>query len=440
MPSIINGLFSGRSGIASHGTAISVVGDNISNANTVGFKTARAEFQDLIAGGQTSGKIVGSGSSTSAVSTIMDQGTLEFTGRTLDLAIDGNGFFAVASGNSRYYTRAGNFKVDASGYVVNQNGLQVLGFPANGTGALEAINVNTISQGSIATNAVRISGNVDASADIVALADIPVTSMAGAAPASTTTYAELNDVAEFSTVVEIFDSLGAAHTASFFFFHTDVNEYTVRAYVNSDEVDPSGTATGLPRQITLAGGTAVNGSIVMSFDGDGSRNNGPAVGAYDLEASIAWNNGSDASTIGISLDPYTQYSSVSNVSAITQDGQGVGTVGSLNIEKNGDIFAILTNGQTAVIGTIGLVNFSNPEGLIRVGNQLLQQSPVSGEPIAGEPGSGVFGKLQSGSIELSTVDIANEFVKLITLQRGFQANSRIINTINSLLNEIIQLA
>lgn len=440
MPSIVNGLFSGRSGIASHGTAIAVVGDNISNGNTVGFKTARAEFQDLIAGGQTSGKIVGSGSSTSAVSTIMDQGTLEFTGRTLDLAIDGNGFFAVASGNSRYYTRAGNFKIDASGYIVNQNGLQVLGFPANGTGALEAINVNTISQGSIATNTVTISGNVDASADTVLAADIPVTSMAGAAPASATTYADLNDAAEFSTVVEVFDSLGASHTVSFFFFHTDVNEYTVRAYVNSDEVDPSGTATGLPRQITLAGGNATNGSIILSFDGDGSRNNAPAAGANDLQASIAWNNGSVASSIGISMKPYTQYSSVSNVSAITQDGQGVGTVGSLNIEKNGDIFAILTNGQTAIIGTIGLVNFSNGEGLIRVGNQLLQQSPVSGEPIAGVPGSGVFGKLQSGSIELSTVDIANEFVKLITLQRGFQANSRIINTINSLLNEIIQLA
>lgn len=440
MPSIINGLFSGRSGIASHGTAISVIGDNISNSSTVGFKTARAEFQDLIAGGQTSGKVVGSGSSTSAVSTIMDQGTLEFTGRTLDLAIDGNGFFAVVSGNSRYYTRAGNFKIDQSGFVVNQNGLQVLGFPAAGSGALEPINVNTISQGSIATNAVTISGNVDASSDQILVADIPVTTMAGAAAGSLTTYAELNDAAEFSTVVEVFDSLGASHTVSFFFFHTGVNEYTVRGYVNSEEVDPAGAATGLPRQITITGGNAINGSIVMTFDGDGSRNNPPAAGSYDLSADIAWNNGSLASTIGVSLDPYTQYSSVSNVSSITQDGQGVGTVGSLNIEKNGDIFAILTNGQTAVIGKIGLVNFSNPEGLIRVGNQLMQQSPVSGEPIAGVPGSGVFGKLQSGSIELSTVDIANEFVKLITLQRGFQANSRIINTINGLLNEIIQLA
>ena len=133
MPSIINGLFAGRSGIASHGTAISVVGDNISNSSTIGFKAARAEFEDLIAGGQTAGRVVGSGSSVSAVSPIFEQGTLELTSRPLDLAIDGNGYFALANGAERFYTRAGNFKIDSAGFVVNPNGLAVLGFPAGGT-------------------------------------------------------------------------------------------------------------------------------------------------------------------------------------------------------------------------------------------------------------------------------------------------------------------
>ena len=136
MPSIINGLFAGRSGISSHGSAIAVVGDNISNASTIGYKAARAEFEDLIAGGQASGRVIGAGSSVSSINSIFQQGTLEFTSRPLDLAIDGNGFFAVADGSQRFYTRAGNFKIDSSGYIVNQNGLAVLGFPAGGSGAL----------------------------------------------------------------------------------------------------------------------------------------------------------------------------------------------------------------------------------------------------------------------------------------------------------------
>jgi flagellar hook protein FlgE len=136
----------------------------------------------------------------------------------------------------------------------------------------------------------------------------------------------------------------------------------------------------------------------------------------------------------------TSYSASSNIQSISQDGQGIGAVTSINIQKDGKIYAALDNGQSAVIGTLGLVNFSNAEGLIRIGNNLLQQSPQSGEPIVGRPESGTFGAVQSGSLELSTVDIANEFVKLITLQRGFQANSKIITTINELLGAIIQLA
>lgn len=438
MPSIVNGLFSGRAGIASHGTAIAVVGDNIANASTLGFKAARAEFEDLIAGGQASGRVIGSGSSVSAISTIFEQGTLEFTSRPLDIAIDGNGFFVVADGSQRFYTRAGNFKVNSSGFIVNQNGLAVMGFPAGGSGALEPINVNTVSQDSVATGAVAIAGNVDAGASTIAVASIPATTDAGDAPTGvTTTYAELNDAAEFSTVVEIFDSLGASHTITYFFFHTNSNEYTVQGYVNSEEVDPSGTDTGLPRLIVDSSNA---GDITMTFDGDGTRNNAPAAGSSDLQVVVPWSNGSSASTVDISFDPFTQFSTSSSVVAISQDGQGIGTVTSLSIEEDGRVFGLLSNGQNAVIGTIGLANFANADGLSRIGNQLLQQSADSGEPVIGAPSTGTLGVLQSGSVELSTVDIANEFVKLITLQRGFQASSRIITTINQLLSEIIQLA
>lgn len=445
MTSIVNGLFSGRSGLSSHGTAIAVVGDNISNASTIGYKASRAEFEDLIAGGQTAGKVVGSGSTISAVSTIFEQGTLEFTNRALDLAIDGNGFFVLANGAQRFYTRAGNFKIDSSGYIVNQNDLTVLGFPAGGSGALEPINVNTVSQDSVSTTTVSLAGNVDASASTVSTGSLNENLADGTSPSvEPHTYAQISALADFSTVVQVFDSLGAQHTVTFFAFHTASNSWEVRGYVNNEDVDGSvsggGPATtGNPRLI-YDGNTSSTGVVGMTFNGDGTRSNPPATGSYDLTASIPWNNGADPSTINISFDPFTQYSGSSNILSISQDGQGVGTVVSLSIDSDGEISARLSNGQSAVIGTIGLVNFANPEGLTRIGNQLLQQSTASGEPVVGKPLTGTFGGVESGRVELSTVDIAQEFVRLITLQRGFQANSRIITTINQLLNDIIQLA
>lgn len=436
MPSIVNGLFAGRSGLSSHGIAIAVIGDNISNASTVGYKSSRAEFADLMAGGQTSGKVVGAGSQISAISTIFEQGTSEFTGRPLDLAVDGNGYFVLSDeSGGRYYTRAGNFKLDAEGNIVNQSGLNVLGFPSTGTGALESLNINQVSQDSVRTNNIAIAGNVDAAEDVVGA--IPATDPAdGTGTSNATDYTALAGSAAYSTVVDVFDTLGAKHTITYFFFKTDVNEYTVRGYVNSEEVDDPVVDIGLPRQI---GGGGVT-EIVMTFNGDGTRSNAPAPGTFDMVASIPFNNGSTAASINIDFSEFTQYSGSSNINSIIQDGKGVGTVTSLSVEKNGDIFAILSNGQTSIIGTVGLVNFANPEGLVRIGNQLMQQSPASGEPIVGTPDAGTLGAISAGTIELSTVDIANEFVKLITIQRGFQANSRIITTINQLLSEIIQLA
>lgn len=434
MASIINGLFSGRSGISSHGVAIAVIGDNISNANTIGYKRSRSEFEDIIAGGQTSGKTVGSGSSISKVSSIFEQGTLEYTGRTLDLALDGNGFFVIEDGGTRFYTRAGNFTIDASGYIVSQKGQRVMGFPANGSGALEELNINTVSQDSVGTENVSLAGNLDAGADVLpgGAGDIPVVSAAGAI-VSNTTYSDLNAVAAFSTVVNVFDSLGASHTVTCFFYRTSTTDYIVRGYVDSGEVDPAGSGTpdGLPREI---------GTATLTFDGTGARTNAPAAGSQDFTAAIPWNNGANASGIDFTFDPFTAFSTSSNISAITGDGDGIGSISSLSISREGEIFALLDNGQSSVIGVIGLANFANPEGLVRVGGNSMQQSTESGAPIIGRPGTGTFGDVESGSIELSTVDIASEFVKLITIQRGFQANSRIITTINQLLNEIIQLA
>lgn len=434
MASIVNGLLSARSGIGAHGAAIAVVGDNISNGSTLGYKASRADFSDLLSGGQPANRTIGSGTQVSQVVTPQIQGTLEFTSRPLDLAIDGKGFFVVANGAQRFFTRAGNFKVDTAGYIVDNQDRPLLGYTTGGTGALEPLNINAVSQTGIESRNINIAGNLNASANVTA--GIPATIAAGtAAPGvEPTTYTDLNNAAQFSTVVDAFDSLGAKHTITLFFFKTGSNTWTGQAFAPSNDVDPGTPANGFPRQ--------VGASFTMTFDPDGTRSNTPGVGIGDLDnVTIPWNNGSDQTMpIDLAMRPFTQYSSSSSILSITQDGRGVGTVTTASIEQSGDIYAVLDNGQTSLIGVVGLVNFANPEGLKRIGGNLLQQSVQSGEPIYGRPREGGLGPLQAGAIELSNVDIASEFVKLITLQRGFQANSRIISTINQLLNEVVQLA
>ncbi|MCB0319506.1 MAG: flagellar hook protein FlgE [Bdellovibrionales bacterium] len=442
--SIINGLFAGRAGIGSHGSAIAVIGDNISNASTIGYKASRAEFEDLIAGGQATGKTIGSGSQLSSVTTDFSQGTLEFTSKPLDLAIDGNGFFVVANGESRFYTRAGNFSVNSAGIIVDQNGYAVLGFPENGTGALEMLNINSVTSTTTETSTVTMQGNLDAGAPAVDLDTLfgatrltggtLDTAVAGAnGTAATTTYSDLAAPAAFQTVVDVIDSLGEAHTVTVFFYKDDsaANTWEIRSYVSSEQVDAAATLeTGEPRLI---------GRTSITFPSSGSR---PQPGTSDIAVTdIPWNNGSDQTQdIDVTFFPFTQFAANSNISAITQNGQGVGAVTSVNIEADGTIFALLDNGESTTIGVLGLVNFANPEGLKRVGSNLLARTNRSGEPVQGTPGSGTLGNVLSGSIELSTTDTAAEFVKLITLQRGFQANARIITSIDQLLNEIIQLA
>ncbi len=437
MSSIVNGLFSARAGISSHGTAIAVIGDNISNSSTTGYKTSRTEFADIIAGGQTAGKIVGSGSAVSAITGIFEQGTLENTGRELDLAIDGNGFFIVANGDQSFYTRAGNFKLDNEGFIVDQKGNRVQGYAANGSGALGDLNVSSVSQSNVATENVSISGNLDARDPVLAggAAAIPASVDTG----GNATYADLSAASAFQTVVDVFDSLGVSHTVTAYFFRTvagnsNVNpaidsEYEVRLYIDASE-SGAGGEEGVPYMI---------GKTTMKFDGNGTRTNAPSIVQSDISANVKWSGGAAPTDIDFSFTPFTMYSTSGGITSITGDGNGVGSISSLNIAKNGDIFALLDNGQSSIIGTVGLANFANSEGLIRVGSNYLQESIDSGAPIVGRAGSGTLGRVESGSLELSTVDIASEFVKLITVQRGFQANSRIITTINQLLNELINL-
>jgi flagellar hook protein FlgE len=441
MPSILSGLFSGRSGLTTHGLAISVVGDNLANASTIGFKASRTEFQDMVSAGQPSNRTVGSGTQIGSVVATQEQGTLEFTSRALDVAVEGSGFFIARSDQGNVYTRAGNFKVDQDGILVTQNNDPVLGFKSNGTGGLEEMNVTSVLQENVSTTEIRIEGNLDAQPTAAAISPalntVPTAAAiaSGTPPAATDpSFADLNEEAEFSTVVSVFDSLGEEHNVNLYFYKTSVAapQYTVRAYGQSDDIDPATGFAGRPRLLTGATTEAQ-----LGFANDGTIL--PPPSAQSLAIQVPWNNGSASQNIAIDLAGFTQFAASSSISAVTQDGQGVGSVTSLNIGTNGEIFAVLDNARTTSIGKLALANFFNPEGLKRVGDNYLQESNESGEPIVGTPETGRLGTVQSGSLELSTVDIANEFIKLVTLQRAFQANSKIVTTVNGLMQEIIQL-
>ncbi len=442
MASINEGLFAGRAGIQSHGAAISVLSDNIANANTVGFKSSRAEFVDLLAGnisGSGSATAVGSGSSVANVTQIFTQGSFEYTGRGLDLAIDGNGFFIVEDpSGARFYSRAGNFSIDADGNLLNQNGNNVMGFPVNGTGGLELLNINDISTTSQPTSNVKITGNLDASTAL-GTGD-PYAGNLGV-HAATPTFDFVQQDAAYSTFLTVYDSLGKDHTLNIFFFQSGTpNQWEVGVYVDAAEVGGTpGEAYRLGGMSTAdASASPATGGSFIEFLGDGKR---ASVGSPDFTLNnIPWSNGSNSSNINMTFDPYTQFSTASNISSLIQDGSGSGNVVSFNVETDGTLFATLDNGESANVGQIALATFGNPEALRRTGESLFSESQESGQPVIGTAQSGKFGAIESGAIELSTSDIASDFIKLITLQRGFQGSSRIISNIDDLLNEIINLA
>jgi flagellar hook protein FlgE len=434
VPSITDGLYAGRAGIQAFGTAISVVADNITNQGTTGFKSSRADFTDLLSGsigGGGSGSSVGSGSQIAGVTPVLKQGTFEPTGRPLDLGIDGNGYFIVRNpaNNQQFYTRSGSLSVDTQGNLIDLNGYRVLGFPANQAGGLASLNVNQFEVDNADTNGVSFTGNLNAESPVVAAP--PVAAIGGGQ-----SFADLSQASQFQSSVEVFDSLGARHVVTVFFYHTDPGDpamgipasWVAQAVV--DGADAGGNA-GEPIEV---------GRSTMEFSPTGQRSNPPVAPAPDFTAAPAWSNGSEVGDIDFSFDPFTQFAASSTIGSIDQNGTGSGTVVGFRVSEDGSLLAQLDNGAIAPIGTVALAKFANPERLDRVGSSLFTESSNSGVPVIGVPNTGTFGRLESGALEQSTTDLGSEFVKLISLQRGFQGSSRIISSIDELLNEIISLA
>ncbi|MDR2096915.1 MAG: flagellar hook protein FlgE [Spirochaetaceae bacterium] len=466
---MMRSLFSGVSGLQNHQTRMDVVGNNIANINTTGFKKGRVNFQDMLYQ-QTQGaarpteevggvnpKEIGLGMSIAAIDTIHNQGSLQSTGNITDLAVLGQGFFVLAEGNNQLYTRAGAFGLDNEGTLVNpSNGMKVQGWMAETVGGATLLEVSrnvgdlTIPIGgkepARATSRVDFACNLDKRTPF-----IPEGADEAAIRQGT-----------WNTQIEIFDTFGQTHILQTTFTRVPdtANSWTVEVTVDPQAEAPTNTAVGLGEAAPAAGVAAVytvnfdnNGTIVSAVDADGNVSGGDAGGqvvmnvAYDVPATDPAADGAamrqlftlDMGNVGGFTRALTQFAESSSSKAVTQDGYTMGYMESFKIDQSGVITGVYTNGTNRVIAQIALATFTNQGGLEKNGDTAFVVSSNSGDANIGPSGIAGKGKIIAGTLEMSNVDMAAEFTDMIVTQRGFQANSRTIQTADQLLQEVLTL-
>lgn len=427
--SITSSLHTGVTGLLAHSRSLSVIGNNVANVNTIGYKATRAEFANLLS--TLEGNVeIGKGVILAGITPLFLQGALQTTANVTDLAIQGRGLFIVRdSDGGSFYTRAGQFHVDKDGILVNPQGFALQGFPVDETGRpLGGLGNITLDTGQILpatpTTSINLVVNLNAAAT-TPTSDWPGGSGTDAPPA------DWLAASNFSTTVTVYDSLGQAHELTFLFRKTDANTWEYRAVipivdVQADPTDPENwLAVGEGTLVFNDDGTLdVDNSTVNDITISGFVN-----GAADLTVLAA-----DLSFVGS-----TQFARASSVSRIWQDGSAAGTLTGITVNPQGIIVGQFSNGGTKILYQIALADFPSVEGLANVGGNLFAQTFDSGEVRIGTPGTGGFGSLVSGGLELSTVDITQEFVNLISSQRGFQANSRMITVADQMYEEVVNL-
>ncbi len=414
------------SALRNHQLRMDVVGNNIANVNTVGFKSSRVTFRDslsqtlrgasgpLEAGkGGTNPQQVGLGMDVSSIDTIFGTGVPDRTDRGLDVMVNGEGFFMVSNDGTIdgvYYTRAGNFDVDEDGNLVNADGLRVLGYQVDADGNITN-NVGGIkvpladSVPPVTTTKVLMEGNLDSRAVLTTSTTPPTI--------------------ERQTEITVTDSLGTKHRIRLDFAKTAANAWAVSAAI----VGTTSTSTGGPVNITFAQATTATETA-------GKLTTASPKG-FDI--TLTPNNGAAAFTFNVDLSDLTQYGTESSALMRSENGSPVGVLTSYAIGQSGEVEGVFSNGKTKVLGQIATSIFANPAGLVKMGGNLYRSSVNSGDPQVNKPGTGGNANLQPGALEMSNVDLGKEFTNMIVTQRGFQANSRVITTTDQMLEELVNL-
>jgi flagellar hook protein FlgE len=394
-------------------TAIDVVGNNLANLNTTGFKASTVDFSDLMAQQLGTGSDTGQvGAGVGQIGTVQDfsQGSQDTTNGDLDAMIQGNGFFVVKdSSNTQLYTRDGSFQLDASGNLLTATGQNVQGWTAT-NGVVDtngAVGNITVPVGSViapkATTTMSMNVNLDSS-----------TATGGA----------------FSAPLTVYDSQGTAHTLTVNYTETASNSWSYTVTVPAADLATGGNTT------VATGTLAFNSSGALTTPAAGSpvavAVTGLADGAADLN--INWNLYNSTGTPEI-----TQYAQTSGMSSPVQDGNAAGEVSQVSIQNGGTIMATYTNGQQVTLGQLAVASIANPTSLLQVGNNNLQASAATAQAALGAAGAGGRGQIVGGSLESSNTDMAAEFTKLLTYERSYQAASRVITTSDTLAQETVNL-
>ncbi|MGJ7612080.1 MULTISPECIES: flagellar hook protein FlgE [unclassified Variovorax] len=398
----------GISGLGVAAANLDVIGNNIANSGTVGFKSAAATFQDVYAGSR-----VGLGASVSGVSQNFTQGTTQSSSRPLDVAIlNGEGFFRLASASGEImYSRNGQFTKDKDGFITNAQGLRLTGYGVNASGGISggtptAIQIPTAAMTPNPTSNIKAEFNIDARL---------------AAPTKTPFNAADSDTFNYSNAVgPIYDSLGNPHDVAVYFVKTAANTWDV--YGSSD-----GAAIGTGPILT---GMTFDTKGVMTAPVGGSVNIGP----------LNFANGSAALTAKVDLSGTTQFGAVNAMSKLSQDGYRSGELTSFSINADGTLTGKFSNEQTKLLGQIVLSSFSNPNGLEPKGDNVWAETAASGSALTGTPGEGTkLGALQSGALESSNVDLTSELVNLIVAQRNYQANAQTVKTQDQVMQTLMNI-
>ncbi len=413
------------SGIKAASADLSVIGNNIANSSTTGFKSSDAQFSDVFTSSLlgTGSNQVGKGVAISAVSQEFEQGNISFTGNSLDLAINGSGFFVLSDDGANAFTRSGNFHVDRDGFIVGNGGLRLQGVSASPTGELSGemgdLTIDSSLINPNPTNNIDLSVNLDSrqSASLVpfgaafdAFAAVPTAPDSGMFNSTTT--------------ATVYDGQGNPHTMSMYFAKT--------AVVNQWDVH------------TLIDGVTTSGPDTITFDPNGQFN----AASLPVEVNITgWTpldangspTGAAAQNLTIDLSQSSQLGSPFGVANVQQDGFSSGQLRGLEIDGEGIMFARYTNGQSRPFAQVMLANFTNPNGLQANGDTAWSETASSGVPVIGQPGTSGTGLVQSGALEDSNVELTDQLVNMIVAQRNFQANAQMIQTEDAVTQTIINL-
>ncbi|RPJ73268.1 MAG: flagellar hook protein FlgE [Alphaproteobacteria bacterium] len=414
----------GVSGLNASGQGMGVIGDNSANAGTNGFKSSRAEFQDVLAvslKGIEGGDQIGAGTKLGHIKPIMTQGDITRTESVTDLALSGDGMFTIDSPAGRSFTRDGSFHFDREGQLTTMDGYKVLGFQADEKGKMlnkvDAIKLGNTTIAAKATKDLNMSMNLDSRMNKT---DFSIEN-----PEKT---------ANFSNSMTIYDNIGTARIVTAYYNKTDNNTWEYHVAADGKDVD-GGKADSM---VEMASGTLVfndKGQLEEEKSGKNSFNFKGA--AKDQKIDFNW--GISLKEGGTGLDASTQYGSDSAIARHTQDGASAATLTSLSFNDKGILTANYNNGEVRDIAQIAVAKFENNEGLFKIGKNLFKESKSSGQAALGKPGESGRGEVLSKSVELSNVDIANEFVNLMTAQRNFQANAKTLTTADQMLQEVLQI-